>query len=114
MSLIFTFASFLGPLVYLQNKELIDAHINHAGEVINSQANQVRDLAAQHTSQATETIRGYAGEYSQKAQDYIGQARGRTNGATVKSQEFPSAPKNEPFPSVPSDTKVSAEPTVAH
>jgi hypothetical protein len=113
LSLIATTISFLAPLVYLQNQEFIDAHINRAGEVINAQASQVRDLAAQHTNQAGETIRTYAGEYTQKAQEYIGQARGRTNGVAAKP-EFPTAPKTEPFPSVPIGTKASAEPTLAH
>jgi len=111
LSLIFTSVAFLGPLVYLQNKELIDAQLNHAGDLINAQASQVRDLAAQHTSQATEAIKGYTGDYTQKAQDYIGQVRGRANGSStpVGRSEFPAAPKNEPFPNAPKNVPASAE-----
>ena len=80
--------------------------------MINSQASQVRDLAAQHTSQATETIRSYAGDYTQKAQQMINDARGKTTtgsagnsdqtttgsaGNPVKSTDFPNAPKTEPI-----------------
>jgi hypothetical protein len=94
--------TFLAPLVYTQNKELIDGHIDHAGNVINAQANQVRDIAAQHTSQASETLRSYAGEYSQKAQQLINEARGKaTNGSAgnpVETTDFPNAPKTEPAP----------------
>jgi len=115
LSLIATSITFLAPLVYVNNKELIDGHINHAGKVINDQAYQVRDLAAQHTNQATSTIRSYAGDYSNKAQQMINDARGKaTNGSAgnhvqptaghsagssdnhVYPVEFPSAPKTEP------------------
>lgn len=93
--------TFLAPLVYTQNQEFIDAHINHAGNVINAQATQVRDLAAQHTNQATDTLRSYAGEYTQKAQQMINEARGKaTNGSAgnpVKTSDFPNAPKTEPL-----------------
>src|SRR5215469_16929240 len=60
---------FLAPLVYVQNKELIDHHITIAGNTINDQANQMRELAAQHTGRATETMRQYTSEYSKKAQE---------------------------------------------
>jgi len=103
LTLLTTCTTFLTPLVYLSNKELIDGHLNHAGNMINEQATQVRGLAAQHTSQATETLRTYAGDYSQKAQEMIGNARGKTNGATSTSQtkEFPAAPKHEPTTAAP-------------
>jgi len=112
LSLIFTTVTFVSPLIYVNNKEFIDAHINHAGKVINDQASQVRDMAAQHTNQATETIKTYAGEYSNKAQQIINDARGKaTNGSAgnpaqsgnarsapaVKTTDFPTAPKSEPI-----------------
>jgi hypothetical protein len=103
-----TCTTFLAPLIYIQNKDLIDSHINNASDVINAQASQVKDLAAQHTSRATETVKSYAGEYTQKAQDMIANARGQTNGVTngvtngsVKSKDLPTAPKAEPLPNAP-------------
>ena len=123
LSLLATSITFLGPLVYLQNQQFIDEHINHAGTVINAQATQVRDLAAEHTNRATESVRSYAGEYTQKAQEMIGQARGRTTGSpdpVVKSTDLPSAPKQAPLPNAPHHEPVGApaafkaEPTLAH
>jgi len=116
LTLLATCTTFLTPLVYLQNKEFIDAHLNHAGNMINEQASQVRGLAAQHTSQASETLRSYAGEYSQKAQELIEQARGKTNGTTAKTNEFPPAPKHEPVaPSTHAPvTSSGPEPVTAH
>jgi hypothetical protein len=113
LSLLGASVTFLAPLVYTQNKELIDGHIDHAGNVINSQANQVRDLAAQHTNQATETLRTYAGEYTQKAQQMINDARGKaTNGSAgnnpLQSTDFPNAPKTEPA------QKTAPEPQAAY
>jgi len=114
LSLIFTTCLYLGPLVYIKNKEVIDAHLANASNVVSQQANQVKDLAAQHTGRASETMRSYAGEYSKKAQEMMGQARQKTTGSTSKAVDasaFPSAPKEDPIKSseVPS-TAPQAEP----
>ena len=118
LSLIAASSVFLGPLVYINNKEVIDAHLANAHEVVNNQASQVRDLAGQHTARYSESVRQYAGDYSAKAQEYIGSARGKspelgkkasppaTAGAgsdpALSSQDFPHAPKQEPTPGVAS------------
>lgn len=109
LTLISTSVLFLGPLVYLQNQELIDAQIQSASDMMGQQATQFRDLAAQHTGRASETIRTYAGEYAQKAQGMVGGARNRTPSSSVKKEDFPAAPtrplaspgreKGQPIPS---------------
>jgi uncharacterized membrane protein len=120
LTLLATSITFLAPLVYINNKELIDGQLNHASKLISTQANQVRDLAAQNTRQASESLRSYAGEYSQKAQELIDNARGKVNGTTngaspvsskptttattVKTPDFPVAPKTEPASSKPITT----------
>lgn len=109
---------YLGPLVYLSNKELIDHHLENATNVVNAQANQVKDLAGHHTSRATETVKAYAGDYTSKAQSYIGSARGSASpsskGPNSKAtsgpgsvpaygaSDFPHAPKQEPTAGVTS------------
>ena len=123
LSLIGASCIYIGPLIYMTNKELIDEHLKNASEVVNNQANQVKDLAGHHTARAQETVKAYAGDYSSKAQNYIGSARGRSNSpevtsskpmanAPVKSEpgsapkyspsDFPHAPKQEPTPGVTS------------
>lgn len=123
LSLISVSCIYLGPLVYMTNKELIDENLSKASKVVNSQANQVKDLAGHHTSRASETVKAYAGDYSAKAQSYIGSARGRSTSpevasskpmanAPVKSEpgsapdykpsDFPHAPKQEPTQGVTS------------
>jgi hypothetical protein len=105
LSLITTLAVYLGPLIYIQNKEVIDAHLKNAGEMVSQQATQIKDMAAQHTKGATDTISSYAGEYTKKAQDMVGQSRQKipevvgTNGSTsaTKTPDFPSVPKESPI-----------------
>ncbi|KAI4094437.1 MAG: hypothetical protein LQ344_002186 [Seirophora lacunosa] len=110
LSLITVSLLYLGPLVYMSNQELIDHHLENATNVVNAQATQVKDLAGHHTSRAIETTKAYAGDYTSKAQGYIGSARGSTSpmgaksGATsgpgdapaYQSSDFPHAPKQEP------------------
>ena len=112
LSLIAVSCIYMGPLIYMTNKELIDHHLKNASEVANAQANQLKDLAGHHTARAQETVKSYAGDYSAKAQEYIGNARGRstspevntskpTSNAPIKSEpgsglsdsDFPHAPK---------------------
>jgi len=117
LSLISTTLLFLGPLVYKTNKELIDHHINNASSVINQQTEQVKSIAGQHAARATEYTKATVGDYSAKAQEMIGNARGRSASPTItkseptikkenipsstyKAEDFPAAPKQE-FNSAP-------------
>ncbi|KAL8807983.1 MAG: hypothetical protein Q9200_004469 [Gallowayella weberi] len=118
LSLITVCLLYLGPLVYTTNKELIDHHVENATNVVNAQATQVRDLAGHHTSRATSVVKEYAGDYTSKAQEYIGSARAKAptsptaanSGAksgpgtqpAYTSSDFPHAPKQEPMPGVTS------------
>ena len=113
LSLIGVSVIYLGPLIYKSNKEVIDHQLEHASHVVNSQASQVRDIAGHHANRATSTVKAYAGDYTSKAQNYIGNARGRSNSPElskpsrnpIKSEpgsvpnyqpsDFPHAPKQE-------------------
>lgn len=86
----------MGPLVYIKNKEAIDAQLEKGYHMANQQATQLRDLAAQHTGNATKTLQGYTREYTTKAQETINQYRGRSTSPEVKKEDFPVAPKHEP------------------
>ena len=113
LSLIAVSCTYLGPLIYMTNKELIDEHLNNASQVVNNQTSQLRDLAGHHTARASETVKAYAGDYTSKAQEYIGSARGNTksmanaptksepgSGPSYSASDFPHAPKQEPTPGV--------------
>ncbi|KAL1859916.1 hypothetical protein Plec18170_001862 [Paecilomyces lecythidis] len=113
LSLIGVTIAYLGPLVYINNRELIDAQIENAQKIAHSQANQVKDLAGQHTAHATGLVKQYAGTYSSKAQEYIGNRRSvspevskvapptavktePTLESKIQQSDFPEAPKEEP------------------
>lgn len=121
LSLIGVSCIYLGPLIYMNNKELIDTHLQNASDVVNTQAAQVKDLAGHHTARASETVKAYAGDYTSKAQEYIGSGRSKSPempskpaaaNAPTKSEpgmeprysdgDFPHAPKQEPTPNVTS------------
>jgi len=99
LSLIGVSFLYLAPFIYINNKETIDQQLTNASNIVNSQANQVKDLAAHHTARATETAKQYTGEYTAKARDMIGgAARGRSNSPEIstKSTPFKSEPVDEP------------------
>jgi hypothetical protein len=100
MALIATSVVFLGPLIYLENKELIDAQLEHAGHIIGQQTSQIKDLTAQHTSKGLESMKQYTGTAAAKAQDLVGTARQKIPSPTigkapVKENDFPSAPQTD-------------------
>ncbi|KAI9716289.1 MAG: hypothetical protein M1828_000385 [Chrysothrix sp. TS-e1954] len=104
LSLIGTCVIYLGPLIYLQNRETIDDILDHGNKVITSQASQIRDLTAQHTARATDSVKSYAGEYSSKASEYMG---GRKPGNTpLKSETLASNADaiKDSMPSVPTQS----------
>jgi hypothetical protein len=115
LSLIGVSVIYLVPLVYVNNKEIIDEQINNVTNVVNSQASQVKEIAGHHAERATSTVKAYAGDYSAKAQNYIGSGRGRSKSPEVNtsapptksgpadapnysSSDFPHAPKQELTP----------------
>lgn len=109
LSLLTTSVIFLGPLIYLTNKELIDGHVEHASNVVSAQASQVKDLASEHTGKAFDTIKASSSEYTAKASSFVGQSRQKipsmdqakasvTGNTTtgIKEESFPAAPRTEP------------------
>ncbi|KAH7135871.1 Reticulon-domain-containing protein, partial [Dendryphion nanum] len=101
LTLIATTIAYIAPLVYIKNKEAIDAHLNRASTLASQQANQIKDLAAQHTGNAAKTFQNYAGEYTQKAQSTINQYRGRSASPEVKKGPASPEIKKEAFPVAP-------------
>ncbi|EHL02923.1 putative Reticulon-like protein 1 [Glarea lozoyensis 74030] len=109
LTLISTTVIFISPLIYKTNKETIDHYVAQATDIVNQQSKQVRDMAAQQASRASETTKQYVGDYSHKAQELIGNARGRSNSPTAvksepalkqdspafKADDFPVAPKED-------------------
>jgi hypothetical protein len=112
LSLLAVSIAYLGPLVYITNREIIDAQIDSLQQTINSQAHQLKGLAEERTHHATGVVKQYVGDYSNKAQEYINIRRSASPEiskaagpavktepepeALVKTPDFPEAPKDEP------------------
>jgi len=126
LALLFTTAAYFVPLVYIKNRELIDSHLENAGNIINSQTKQVRDLASQHTSKAMEASSQTLKDYSAKAQGMMGQAKGKavekgivspqTADKTEESlKSAPAPPSEEPAgPDSKQAEAGTAEPITSH
>lgn len=107
LTLLFTTLAYFAPLVYITNKELIDSHLENASNMLNQQTQQVRDLASQHTSKAMEMSSAAIKDYSSKASEMMGQAKGKAvekgvvSGETADKTEeslksAPAPPTSEP------------------
>jgi hypothetical protein len=109
LALLFTTLAYFLPLAYIQNREMIDTHVANAQDLINKQATQVRDLAAEHTNKAMQASQGALKDYSSKAQEMIGSAKktavdkGYVSAETagVKKEDFQSAPTAPPTTTQP-------------
>ncbi|KAH8730787.1 Reticulon-domain-containing protein [Phaeosphaeriaceae sp. PMI808] len=117
LSLIATLVTFLGPLIYIQNKEAIDAQLEKGRQIASQQATQIKGLANQHAGNAAKTVQGYTQQYTAKAQETINQYRGRSTSPEVrkspevKKEDFPVAPKDDL--AVELDEKSATKPLVA-
>jgi len=87
MSLIAVCTMFLAPLVYIQNREVIDQQVEQVTHIVNTQASQLKDITSHHANQAYATAKTYTDEYTNKAQEYMGRrqstAHGTTNGSST-------------------------------
>lgn len=117
--------AYLGPLIYISNREVIDEQIAQVQEIVNAQASHAKELANQQTARATGLVKQYANDYSSKANEYIGSRRSASPEvskapAPVKSEpvsppkfqtaDFPAAPKTEPVAAAPEPVAAATEP----
>lgn len=114
LSFIAVTIAFFGPLTYMNNHEVIDAHIEEAQSLVNAQASQLKSQAEQHTTHAKSVVKQYYDEYSTKAEGYLIPRRPvskspemtKTPASEIKKEPsaepeinpsaFPEAPKAEP------------------
>lgn len=129
LAVLSTTIAYIGPLVYISNREIIDEQIANLQAIISSQTNQLKDLAGERTSHATGLVKQYVGDYSSKAQEYIGRRSASPEMSKVepapvktepvvepviKTEDFPEAPKIEPVAQVVESVEsVESEPLTA-
>ena len=111
LSLLATCVIYLGPLIYIQNQELIDAKLNQGHQIMSQQATQMRDMTGQYTGKAGEHFRNYAGQAQQQVSGLMGQAKSKAGYAPnapatssgPKASDFPTAPAAQPMPDAPKE-----------
>lgn len=103
--------SFIAPLVYVTNKELIDHHLKNASDVVEAQTAQVRNVAQQQVDQVATLGKQYAGDYTGKVQEML---RGGAKATPAeKKPEFPSPPTEAPKKAIDTELpEVPQEPVV--
>ncbi|KAL1977312.1 hypothetical protein VTN31DRAFT_171 [Thermomyces dupontii] len=123
LALLAVFVAYLGPLIYISNREIVDEQIAEIQKLIDAQTSQARELANQYASQASGAVKGYANDYTSKAQDYIRRSASPVAARIKKepspeppsaapAKEQPEQPATEPvFPNVPKTEPV--EPAAA-
>ncbi|KAI1130515.1 Reticulon-domain-containing protein [Nemania abortiva] len=99
LALIGTSVLFLAPLIYTTNQELIDHYVQEGSDMLNSQTEQLRQVASKHTSQATEITKQYMGDYTAKAQMMLHRGTSASPEpapkSNIKEADFPEAPKKD-------------------
>lgn len=75
LALLSTVVLYLAPLIYIKNKDVIDAHLNNAAEIANKQTEQLRQVAAKNTNKAFEATSSATSQYVSMAQEYMGGAK---------------------------------------
>lgn len=134
LALLGTAVAYLGPLIYISNREIIDEQIAQIQQLVNAQANHAKELANQQTARATGLVKQYANDYSSKAHEYIGNRRSASPEAVkapapavkvepisppkFQTTDFPEAPKTEPVvdshePEPAASTENKQEPLLA-
>lgn len=96
LALLATTVIYTVPLIYINNREVIDTQLNNASTLINEQTQQVRNIAAEQTSHATELAKNTANDLTAKAQELIGQAKNRAGQADAPNPANLNPAKNEP------------------
>jgi hypothetical protein len=96
LGLLFTTLIYTVPLVYINNREVIDAQIENASTIINEQTQQVRNIAVEQTQHATEIAKSTATDLSNRASELIGQAKQRAGQADAPNPANLNPAKNEP------------------
>ncbi|KAG9666926.1 hypothetical protein KCU76_g17843, partial [Aureobasidium melanogenum] len=96
LALLFTTLIYTVPLVYINNREVIDAQIEQASTIITEQTQQVRTIAAEQTQHATEIAKSTATDLQNRASELIGQAKQRAGQADAPNPGNLNPAKDEP------------------
>ncbi|KAI5257436.1 hypothetical protein E4T42_00927 [Aureobasidium subglaciale] len=96
LALLFTTLIYTVPLIYINNREVIDAQIENASTMVNEQTQQIRTIAAEQTQHATDIAKSTATDLSNRASELIGQAKQRAGQADAPNPANLNPAKDEP------------------
>ncbi|KAH0302386.1 hypothetical protein KCU74_g18292, partial [Aureobasidium melanogenum] len=96
LALLFTTLIYTIPLIYINNREVIDAQIEQASTIISEQTQQVRTIAAEQTQHATDIAKSTATDLQNRASELIGQAKQRAGQADAPNPANLNPAKDEP------------------
>ncbi|KAH0344321.1 hypothetical protein KCU81_g4906, partial [Aureobasidium melanogenum] len=96
LALLFTTLIYTVPLIYINNREVIDAQIEQASTIISEQTQQVRTIAAEQTQHATDIAKSTATDLQNRASELIGQAKQRAGQADAPNPANLNPAKDEP------------------
>lgn len=110
LALIATLVTYLGPLIYIKNKEFIDSQLQKGYNIASQQAVQLKEVASKNAANAAHSVQDITHQYTAKATETINQYRGRSNSPEAKRTNFPAAPNNEPLVSDQKPIDPTAQP----
>ncbi|KAJ9620177.1 hypothetical protein H2203_007942 [Taxawa tesnikishii (nom. ined.)] len=92
----------------------VTGNLSHAGEILNQQTQQARELSAQYTNRAVEVTKSTANTYTAKAQEMIGQAKNRASSPSAPNPANTNPYKNEPERNIENQASRSDAPNPAN
>jgi len=97
--LLTTVTAFTAPLIYLQNKDIIDEQICQANEFANAQLANGRQITEKYANDAAARARATAADLTHKVQEYASKKSPAVKSEAVShdgpSHEFPDVPRSE-------------------
>ena len=118
-----TVSAFTMPLIYINNKELIDGQVQHASDLVNAQLESTKKVTGKYAEDAAARARATAADLQSKVQAYTSKASPADTRAEVPSASVPDYLSNAPnapttpldnvYPKVPSKEPGLNEPVMS-
>ena len=92
-----TVTAFTAPLIYINNKELIDEQIQRASDMVNSQVETTKKLTGKYAEEAAVHVRTTAADLQSKVQTYTKSPTKKTEApSNTSTHDYPAVPTHEP------------------
>jgi len=85
-----TITAFTAPLIYINNKELIDEQIQRASDIVNAQLESTKKVTGKYAEDAAARARATAADLQTKVQAYTGKTSPPASSPVQTKSEVPS------------------------